>query len=249
MKKYILFISSIIFLSCIQEKPFSENKNPTIEEYYKINKGNSKPSISKGKVEKGSLKNGKLIPFNGKNYRYFDTSSYLGGRAFLNDKVLKTTLETYKKLETLHPKRKFCTMECSHKHGGKLFPHKTHQNGLSVDFMMPLLKNKKAYYNLDNLGIAHYWLEFDENGKYSEDKSISIDFNLIAEHILILDKIARKNGLKINKVIIKIELKDELFATKFGKRLKKSGIYVVKSLTPLINSLHDEHYHVDFESI
>jgi len=53
--------------------------------------------------------------------------------------------------------------------------------------------------------------------------------------------------MKIAKVIIKIEYKDELFATEYGQKLKKSGIYIVKGLTKLINALHDEHYHIDFK--
>jgi len=51
----------------------------------------------------------------------------------------------------------------------------------------------------------------------------------------------------LSKVIINTDLKDELFATKFGKVLKTSGIYLVQKLSPLINSLHDDHYHIDFD--
>jgi len=58
---------------------------------------------------------------------------------------------------------------------------------------------------------------------------VKIEFDLIAERILILEEQSRKNGLKIKKVIIKTELKDELFATPNGKKLKANGIYVVKA--------------------
>lgn len=71
----------------------------------------------------------------------------------------------------------------------------------------------------------------------------------MADHILILQKNARKYGLKIKKVIFKIDLKDELFATQYGKELKREGIYFAHNLTPLLNKLHDDHYHVDFELI
>lgn len=217
-----------------------------IRKYYNENKGNQLPSKSLGTVSAGKLENAKLIPFEGNNYQYFDTTSYLGGRAFLNDQLKKTILETYQELEKEQSGRKFFTMECSNKNGGKIFPHRTHQNGLSTDFMMPLLKQKKPYYALDTIGASHYWLDFDDKGNYSNDKSISIDFELVALHILKLNENAMKNGLRISKVIIKIELKDELFAGPYGQRLKNSGIYIVKSLTPLINSLHDDHYHIDF---
>ena len=138
-------------------------------------------------------------------------------------------------------------MECSHQHGGKLYPHRTHQNGMSVDFMMPKLKDNKPYYGLDNLGAQHYMLTFDQNGKYSKDPSIEIDFNTIALHILELQSAAKKNGMSIAKVIIHTGIKDELFATEKGKILKQSEIYVVRNLSPLINSIHDDHFHIDFK--
>lgn len=222
------------------------SENDKIEKYYQNNKGNSLQSISVGSVSDGSIKNSKLIPFSGDNYQYFDRWSYLNGRAFLNGDVLKAVLQTYDVLQQQLPKRWFNIMECSHKDGGKLFPHRTHQNGLSVDFMMPLIKGGKAYYELDNKGIKHYLLDFDNSGRYSKDHTVSIDFNLVAKHILELNSQANKEGLKIVKVIIKIELKDELFNSKYGKILKNSGIYIVKGLTPKINELHDDHYHIDF---
>jgi penicillin-insensitive murein endopeptidase len=138
-------------------------------------------------------------------------------------------------------------MECSNEDGGEIYPHRTHQNGLSVDFMSPLEKDGNPYYNLDTLGGTHYLLEFDDQGRYSADQTINIDFEVMAKHIWFLEQEARKNGLKISKIIIKKELKDDLFATEYGKKLKNSSIYFTQNLTPLINSLHDDHYHIDFE--
>ena len=218
-----------------------------IEEFYQKNRGDNLPSQSVGTVAKGALKNGKLIPFKGHNFTYFDAQSYLNGRAFLNDKVLTTVLNTYKEFEILLPQRMFYVMECSNQEGGELFPHRTHQNGLSVDFMMPLIKDGLPFYGLDTLGAEHYFLEFDEYGRYKKDESVSIDFNLVAQHILILNKLANLLNVSIVKVIINIDLKDELFVTPFGKILKESDIYIVQKLSPLINSLHDDHYHIDFE--
>ena len=83
-------------------------------------------------------------------------------------------------------------------------------------------------------------------GKYVKDKSVRVDFNLVAKHILQIDASARKEGYRVKKVIIKIEFKDDLYATKYGKKLKAKGIYVVMGLTPKINALHDDHYHIDF---
>ena len=113
--------------------------------------------------------------------------------------------------------------------------------------MMPKLKDSKPYYGLDNLGAQHYMLTFDQNGKYSKDPSIELDFNTIALHILELQSAAKQHGMSIEKVIINTGLKDELFSSEHGKILKQSGIYVVRNLSPLINSVHDDHFHIDFK--
>jgi penicillin-insensitive murein endopeptidase len=217
-----------------------------VDEHFHLHDTVQAPSKSIGSVSNGKLENGRIVPFSGKNFHYFDTTSYLANRGFTHEKVLQTILETYDALDSLLPGRHFCIMECSHQHGGKLMPHRTHQNGLSVDFMMPKLKNSKPYYGLDDLGTEHYLLTFDQNGKYSKDASIELDFNTIALHILELQASAKRNGLSIEKVIINAGLKDELYATEHGKVLKGSGIYLTRNLTPLINSLHDDHFHVDF---
>lgn len=252
MKGFSFILLLITQISCGQAIEKSDTNKvltipPKIQTYYAEFKGNDSPSKSKGTVSNGELINGKLIPFKGSNYEYFSEESYLAGRAFLNDKVLNTLLTSYLNLENSLPNKLFYVMECANAHGGKLAPHRTHQNGTSVDFMMPVLKNGKPYSGLDTLGIEHYFLKFDNEGKYKEDQSITIDFNLVAKHILELEKTAKLNGIRIKKVIINTNLKDELFATPNGKKLKSSGIYIVKKLSVLTNSLHVDHYHIDFE--
>ncbi|CAG5081378.1 penicillin-insensitive murein endopeptidase [Parvicella tangerina] len=257
MKPIWMLTCSLVFLSC-DAQTAQETEHVTketseeisrVEQYYLNNKGNDQPSQSKGSVSNGSLENGKLLPFSGTNYQYFDTTSYLMGRGFMNDKVKTTVLSTYQRCEKEISGRHFYLMECANQNGGKIFPHRTHQNGLSVDFMMPLNQNNKPYYDLDKLGGQHYLLAFDYEGRYLDDPSIQIDFEVVAKHLLLLEQQANEVGLKIKKVIIHTELKDELYAGKYGQQLKSSNIYVVKALSPLINALHDDHYHVDFESL
>lgn len=226
-----------------------ENKKPDpdpIQELYDRYKDINGKSVSLGTVSNGSLKNGRLFPFKGPNFIYFDSTSYLSKHAFSNEKVHRTVLATYQQFESTLPYFEFGLMECSNEHGGKIWPHRTHQNGLSVDFMSPLLKNGTSSEDFNTIGLPHYLMDFDENGVYTEDTTYSIDFNLIAKHLLELNQQARKNGLKIEKVILKIGLKDNLFATEYGRKLKASGIYFATNLSDLIDSLHDDHYHVDF---
>ena len=244
MKIVTLFLIVFCLISCSN----GQDRLDPIDEYYNKHVADTLASISHGSVSNGSLEHGKLIPYYGSNYSYFDTTSYFSGRAFLHEDVLAFTLKVYKNLENVS-NRFYRIMECSNQMGGKLWPHQTHQNGTSIDFMMPLTKDHKPYYNLDEIGLSHYWLSFDDNGKYSEDKSVEIDFEAIAQHILLLNEAANEKGWKIKKVIIKIELKDELYATPSGKKLKAKGIYVVQGLSKLVNALHDDHYHIDFTKV
>lgn len=258
----LLTLFSLFILSCFKQNnsnttltEISNNKESLnqdsleIMEFFTNHHTPKEASESIGTVAEGKLKHGKLIPFYGENYTYFDKDSYLASRAFTHEKIYSIILDSYADLLETHPNRKFFLMELSRKEGGEIFPHRTHQNGLSVDFMMPKLKNGLPCYTLDSLGKSHYLLEFNDQGEYVEDTSIKIDFDLVAEHILALNKNANKLGYKIQKVIIKVSLKDELFKTSHGQKLKNSSIYIVKSLTPLINNLHDDHYHIDFQKI
>ena len=204
-------------------------------------------SISKGTVKNGELINGRRFPKKGSNYKYFSKITYfLKNRAWVNAKVLDIAIEAYKKCEITMPKRKFLLMECSHKKGGRMWPHRTHQNGTSIDFASPLKKNEKPYHGDQWKGVFHYAMQFDAFGRWKRNKNISIDFEAIGKHILALEKEANKRNMFIKKVLLKINLKDEFFKTKSGKKVKSKGIYFAKYLPKLIDDVHDDHYHIDF---
>ncbi len=205
-------------------------------------------SSSKGTVSNGTLENAYLIPFRGNNFTYFSFwSYYIMNNAYVNHKVFQTVKEAYQTLESESPGRRFYIMECSDKHGGKLKLHKTHQNGLSIDFLVP--KKSKIWFTLDHFGLLHYLLEFDKDGKCTLNDGIQIDFETMGKHILSLDNAAKKNGLMISKVILKIDLKDDLFKTKSGKEILNRNIYFAKVLPEWTDRMHDDHYHIDFKIV
>lgn len=237
MRKTFIFLLTFILLLIFISSPQIFHKN-------------SGQSTSVGNFNKGSLKKGYLLPFQGANFKcYSIISYYLLGREYVNSKVYKTVVDTYDALNEKHPEKKYIYMESGKRKGARLYPHRTHQNGLSIDFMCPLLKNSNDPKYFNCMGIFRYALNFDDKGVLNSDHNVKIDFNAIAEHIIVLESNAHKNGLKIKKVIFKISLKDELFATDYGKKLKVTNIYFAQRLTPLLNKLHDDHYHVDFEPI
>jgi penicillin-insensitive murein DD-endopeptidase len=256
--RFFYFVLLLPVLSCQSQTEVKKDTTETpklvveqseIEKYATEYKDNGLPSESIGSEGNGSLKNGKLMPFSGKNFRYFDTLSYLSGRAFTHENLRSTLLGSFDVLDHEFPGRQFCYMECSNEQGGKIQPHRTHQTGLSVDMMTPLKKKGEPFYGFDSIGATHYLLEFDDNGISTRDPEVSIDFEVLAKQLWIIEQEARKNGLKISKVIFKLELKDELFRTTYGKKLNASDIYFAKNLQPMINALHDDHFHIDFEPL
>ncbi|MEL7530219.1 MAG: penicillin-insensitive murein endopeptidase [Bacteroidota bacterium] len=204
-------------------------------------------SISKGTPGNGSLKNAAKLPYKGIGYRYFSPLSYyVLQRGFVHEKVRKTIQQAYQSCHEAMPERKFRLMECSKRKGGPMKPHRTHQNGMSVDFMTPLQKQGKAFQALDRLGIWHYLLTFDSKAQWRINRKVKIDYETMARHILAVADAAKQQGLKIKKVIFKVELQPALFQGFYGKKLKRRGIYFVRKLSPLIDNLHDDHYHIDF---
>ena len=211
---------------------------------------NAGVSQSIGPVQSGKIVNAYLLPYKGNNFRYFSpVSYYILGRAYVHSTVHDIVVDSYKDCETTCKGVKFRIMECSNKKGGKMRPHRTHQNGTSIDFMTPMIKNGKQHRFYDRIGLLRYGLNFDKDGILNLNKKVSIDYETMARHILSVEKAARKKGMRIKKVIFKINLKDNLFATPSGKKLKRSGIYFAQSLPKIIDNFHDDHYHIDFEFI
>lgn len=211
---------------------------------------NSGISESIGSVRDGSLENGYLLPYKAKNFDYFSPLSYfILDNGYTHSTVHKTMLDAFRLLETRTPDRFYSMMECSNQDGGPILVHRTHMNGTSIDFMVPKLRNGKQNRFWDYLGVWHYALEFDEDGRLLIDKKTVIDFESVAEAILAIDDAAKANGLTIRKVIWKINLKDDVFATEAGKELQSRGVYFVRRLPDIVDMVHDDHFHIDFEGI
>jgi len=205
-------------------------------------------SESIGSVRDGKLKNGWLIPHKGKNFHYFSgLSYYILGNAYVHSKVYRTILDAYKTCEATSPNTFYHLMECSDRKGGKMWFHWTHQNGVSVDFMVPT-KNGNAKTILSNYtGLVHYLLKFSPDGKFSLNRNTEIDFEAMAQHLIALDVAAKANGLHIRKVLFHTDLHNELFSTPGGQKLSEHNLRFIPHLDNLVNRFHDDHYHVDFE--
>lgn len=82
--------------------------------------------------------------------------------------------------------------------------------------------------------------------EYFHDQFVRIDFETMGKHILAMDDAARANGLFIKKVILKINLKEDLFQPAPGREIRRRGIPFAESLPTDVDRMHDDHYHVDF---
>lgn len=201
----------------------------------------NKPSVCYGSSSRGSLDYGKRLPTRGAN---FVSYSYLGtalGRNALHHRVRDVVLQTYGELAKQLPRKTFVYGETGWPGGGRLRPHRTHRNGLSVDFMAPVLNRRGVSVPLTT-HVFNRWgyaVEFDSRGRHANWR---IDFEAMAAHLYYLQQTAKRLGVGIRIVILAPDLQPHLFATARGKSLQKNLRF---SRNPSWVR-HDDHYHVEF---
>ncbi|MCP4323563.1 MAG: replication initiation protein [Alteromonadales bacterium] len=202
----------------------------------------SSSSVCHGVTSNGSLVNGVELPSDGKNFVSYSTVARLAGRTYVHSSVKSIILNSYKNLEVTMPNTVYKYAETGYESGGRFRPHKTHQNGLSVDFMTPV-KNEKGVSDHLPTNLFNkfgYNIEFNASGKFEE---YTIDYDALAAHIVELDKESKKQGFGLWRVIFDPKLQPNLFKTKHSEYLKKNIQFSKKRSWVR----HDEHYHVDFE--
>lgn len=194
-----------------------------------------------GTPANGYLKNGVALPEKGKNFESYSSLALMLGRTYVHSTVKVVVVSAYTELEKQFPNKKFMYGETGWKDGGKFAPHRTHRNGTSVDFMVPVVdgKGKSVPLPTSVFNKFGYNIEFDKNGKYED---LIIDFEALAAHIYFLNESARKHKVGIKRVIFDPQLQPLLFKTKYGRKLKGN----VKFNTKQAWVRHDEHIHVDF---
>lgn len=235
VKKRWIFLIGIVFLCTLLSIP-------------EITHINSGASESVGSVRDGKLNNGWLMPFQGENFHYFSRFSYyILDNAYVNSRVYQTLIDAYAECVHTCPGREFILMECTRKHGGQMLIHWTHQNGTSVDFMVPVKRGNEKDVLSNKAGLFHYLFQFNRDGEFTLSRKTTIDFEAMARHILALDDAARKNGLHIYKILFNTNMHDELYNTPGGQEIKRRNIRIIPQLSDLVNRYHDDHYHVDFD--
>lgn len=194
-----------------------------------------------GTTSKGSLENGVKLPSSGRNFESYSSIANMAGRTYVHSVVKEIIVSAYKDLEFEQPDKVYKYAETGFKDGGVFKPHKTHRNGLSVDFMTPVqdATGNSVHLPTHILNKFGYKIEFNQNDEYD---GLHIDYEALAGHIVMLHKQSRKQGHDLWRVIFAPELQPHLFKTKYADYLKANINFSRKRSWVR----HDEHYHVDF---
>jgi penicillin-insensitive murein DD-endopeptidase len=204
-------------------------------------------SVCYGVPANGRIQNAAPLAVRGKNFQAYSRTGIALGRTYAHRRVVRASESAYAQLAKTMPDKTFVYGETGFADGGRFKPHKTHQNGLSVDFMVPVLDDKGRSVPLPGTAANRYGydIEFDAQARYRVDakRVLRIDFEAMGEHLYALHRAAAASGAPIERVIFEPAYLPKLFATKRGPFLRKHIVFVRGKVW----WRHDEHYHVDFK--
>ena len=194
-----------------------------------------------GTVSSGRIERSVKLPASGANFAAYSTLAATAGRTHVHSKVAAVVVAAYAALQAESRDTTYVYGETGLPSGGRFRPHRTHQNGLSIDFFVPVRNAAGKSVPLPTSVTSRfgYDIEFDTNAKYGE---YSIDFRATAEHLYQLHAAARARGVGIALVIFDTAFLHKLFATPRGAYLQENLSFMKGK--PWVR--HDEHYHVDF---
>jgi len=193
-----------------------------------------------GSSGSGRIEGAVGLPLAGANFAAYSELGLKLGRTYVHAQVHDVVLGAYSTLSRSTPDVQYVYGETGLRTGGPMPPHRTHENGTSVDFMVPVRGRDGRPAQLPRTADNHYGydLEFDSAGQLGD---LRIDFAAIAAHLAQLDVEARRHGFGIARVILAPEYIPKVLATPVGQRIKSLAFMKTR---PWVR--HDEHYHVDF---
>lgn len=199
------------------------------------------PSVCYGTTSDGRLSGGVNLPAKGDNFVTYSHLARAAGRTYVHSAVRDIIVAAYADLAVSQPAKVYKYAETGFKNGGRFKPHKTHTNGLSVDFMTPVInaQGESVHLPTNALNRLGYDIEFDEQGRLD---TLTIDYPAMAAHIVALHRQARAQGYGLWRVIFDPQLQPSLLATQHGEYLRAH----VEFSSQRSWVRHDEHYHVDF---
>ena len=91
-----------------------------------------------GTVSNGRIENSVRLPAEGPNFDAYSSLGVAAGRTHVHSRVAAVIIAAYSALQTTSPSTAYVYGETGWSSGGRFRPHRTHQNGLSVDFFVPV---------------------------------------------------------------------------------------------------------------
>jgi penicillin-insensitive murein endopeptidase len=198
-------------------------------------------SICFGSPKSGSLYGGKRPSLWGENFGSYSPILWSLGRTSMHEAVRDVIELSYADIARTSPELYFVYGESGWPRGGSFRPHRTHKNGLSVDFFVPM---RDGAGNVQSLPINPinkfgYDLRLDNEGR---GYGLELDFEAMAKHLDALHRIGKQRGVGIRLVIFETSLQKKLLATPTGRTLAgRIPFSKFKAWVP-----HDGHYHIDF---
>ena len=194
-----------------------------------------------GTVSKGRIEDSVKLPSGGSNFSAYSMLGTAIGRTHVHSKVAEVIVTAYAALAAADPSARFVYGETGWPSGGRIRPHRTHQNGLSVDFFVPVRNaaGKSLPLPTSITNRLGYDIEFNAIANYHE---YGIDFLAMSEHLYQLHMAAKSKGVGIALVIFDNAFLPQLFSTPHGPYLQQNLPFMKGK--PWVR--HDEHYHVDF---
>jgi penicillin-insensitive murein DD-endopeptidase len=194
-----------------------------------------------GTTSNGRIESSVALPSSGPNFSPYSSLAVSAGRTHVHARVAEIVTTAYAELAQRTPDVRYVYGETGWPSGGRFRPHRSHQNGLSVDFFVPVRNGHGQSVPVPtNMGERFgYDIEFDAEGRWGEYR---IDFAALAEHLYQLHRASAARGVGIAQVIFDRPYLPRLFATRRGAWLQQHLNFMKGK--PWVR--HDEHYHLDF---
>lgn len=194
-----------------------------------------------GTVSNGRVEDAVSLPREGPNFVRMAQGPVSAGRVYVHTLVHDILLDAYRALAPERPRIRWVYGETGLPHGGPIPPHKTHQNGLSVDLFVPVVDRAGNSVQFPNRADNSwgYQVDFDASG---QNATHAIDFAALGDLLHELHVAAKKRGSGLALVVFQKELRPRLFQTARGAWLKENIPF------PHWDDAvrHDDHIHVDF---
>lgn len=194
-----------------------------------------------GTTVNGRVERAVALPLSGPNFESYGQLPVSMGRTHVHSAVRDILLMAWQSMHDAHPDKIFKYAETGLPEGGPFPPHRTHQNGLSVDLMTPMISDDGVSTHLptDASNRFGYDIELDEQGRLDD---LSVDHEALAAWLWAVHAATTARGYALDRVIFDPALQQGLASTAEGERLMNTLPFSTRRAWVR----HDEHLHIDF---